>query len=94
MNIKANEEIRNINQKLNELNDKIHAYHEKGGKLTEAQNKEIDEIEKIRASLNPRIHEINKVSQEKWENFKTTLEKDLDEVKTRIDVLLNEITQK
>ena len=58
---------------------------------TEAQNKEIDEIEKIRATINPRVHEINNVSQEQWETFKTTLKKDLEDVKTRIDVLLNEL---
>ena len=88
---KANQEIHNINQKLIELNDKIKAYNAKGGKLTGAQNKEIDEIEKIRATINPRIHEINNVSQEQWETFKTTFEKDLEDVKTRIDVLLNEL---
>ncbi len=88
---KANQEIHNINQKLIELNDKIRAYNAKGNKLTVAQNKEIDEIEKIRATINPRVHEINNVSQEQWETFKTTLEKDIEDVKTRIDVLLNEL---
>jgi DNA repair exonuclease SbcCD ATPase subunit len=88
---KANQEIHNINQKLIELNEKIKAYNAKGGKLTVAQNKEIDEIEKIRATINPRIHEINNVSREQWETFKTTFEKDLEDVKTRIDVLLNEL---
>ena len=91
---KANQEIHNINLKLTELNDKIHSYNKKGGKLTVAQNKEIDEIEKIRASINPRIHEINSVSQEQWENFKTTFEKDIEQVKSRIDVLLNELQVK
>ena len=91
---KAAQEIHNINEKLTNLNNKIHAYHEKGGKLTVAQNKEIDEIEKIRTTLNPRIHEINKVSQEQWVNFKTTFEKDLDAVKTRIDALSNELSVK
>jgi chromosome segregation ATPase len=88
---KANQEIHNINQKLIELNDKIKAHNAKGRKLTEAQNKEIDEIEKIRATINPRVHEINNVSQEQWETFKTKLEKDLEDVKTRIDVLSNEL---
>ena len=91
---KANQEVHNINQKLIVLNDKIHAYHEKGGKLTDAQNKEIDEIEKIRATINPRIHQINNVTQEQWDNFKTTFEKDIEEVKSRIDVLLNELKVK
>jgi uncharacterized phage infection (PIP) family protein YhgE len=88
---KANQEIHNINDKLTLLNDKIHAYHEKGSKLTTAQNKEIDEIEKIRATINPRIHEINTISQEQWESFKTTLVKDIDDVKSRIDILVNEL---
>jgi uncharacterized coiled-coil DUF342 family protein len=94
LHVIANQEIHNINLKLTELNDKIHAYNEKGGKLSEAQKKEIDEIEKIRASINPRIHEINNVSQEQWENFKTTFGKDIEEVKSRIDVLVNEIQVK
>lgn len=87
---KVNQEIHNINEKLIELNNKIHAYNARGSKLTETQNKEIDEIEKIRATINPRIHEINNVSQEQWETFKTTVEKDIEDVKTKIDVLLNE----
>lgn len=94
LHTKANQEVHNINLKLTELNDKIHAYNEKGRKLSEAQKKEIDEIEKIRASINPRIHEINKVSQENWENFKTSFEKDIEEVKSRIDVLVNELQVK
>ena len=92
--LKANQEIHNINLKLTELNEKICAYNEKGGKLSQAQNKEIDDIEKIRTTINPRIHEINSVSQEQWENFKTAFEKDINEVKSRIDVLLNEIKVK
>jgi uncharacterized coiled-coil DUF342 family protein len=88
---KANQEILSINDKLTLLNDKIHTYHEKGRKLTEAQNKEIDEIEKIRLTINPRIHEISTISQEQWESFKTTLIKDIDEVKSRIDILVNEL---
>jgi small-conductance mechanosensitive channel len=92
--VKANQEIVNINQKLTVLNDKIHAYHEKGRKLSEAQNKEIDEIEKLRGSLNPRIHQINDISGDEWENFKTTLEKDLEEVKTSIDLLITELEKK
>ena len=91
LNAKARQEIHNINQKLIELNDKIQAYNEKGRKLSEAQKKEIDEIEKIRATINPRIHEINNVSQEQWETFKTSFEKDIEEVKSRIDFLVNEL---
>ena len=88
---KANQEILNINDKLTLLNNEIHTYHEKGKKLSAAQNKEIDEIEKIRLTINPRIHEINTISQEQWETFKTTLIKDIDEVKSRIDILVNEL---
>lgn len=91
---KASQEIHNINLKLTELNEKIHAFNDKGGKLSEAQNKEIDEIEKIRGSLNPRIHEINNVSQEQWENFRTTFEKDIEQVKSGIDTLVNELKVK
>lgn len=94
LHVKANQEVHNINLKLTELNDKIHAYNKKGRKLSEAQKKEIDEIEKIRASINPRIHEINNVSQEQWVNFKITFEKDIEEVKSRIDVLVNELQVK
>lgn len=38
---KANEELSAINKKIMDLNDKI---HEKGGKLTDAQNEAIDEF--------------------------------------------------
>jgi chromosome segregation ATPase len=91
LNTKAGQEIHNINLKLTELNNKIKAYNEKGSKLSEAQKKEIDEIEKIRASINPRIHDINNVSQEQWETFKASFEKDIEEVKSRIDILINEL---
>lgn len=85
---KANQELAIINQKIRDLNDKIHA---KGGKLTETQNKSIDEIEEKRSSVNKRMHEIKNVPQEEWDNFKTTFEKDIDEVKTMIDGVLNEL---
>ena len=85
---KANQELAIINQKIRDLNDKIHT---KGGKLTETQNKAIDEIEEKRASVNKRMHEIKNVPQEEWDNFKTTFEKDIDEVKTKIDGVLNEL---
>lgn len=91
---KANQEIVNINQKLTILNEKIKAYNERGRKLSEAQNKEIDEIEMLRGSLNPRVHQINEITVNEWENFKTTLEKDLENVKTRIDILITELEKK
>ena len=94
MREKANQEIVSINQKLTVLNEKIKACHERGRKLSEAQNKEIDEIEMLRGSLNPRIHQINEIKVNEWENFKTTLEKDLENVKTRIDKLIAELEKK
>lgn len=94
LHTKAGQEIHNINIKLTALNEKIQALNKNGGKLTADQKKEIDEIEKIRASINPRVQEINKVSQEQWESFKTSFEKDIEQVKSRIDALLNEIKVK
>jgi chromosome segregation ATPase len=94
LHIKAGQEIHNINVKLTALNEKIQALNKNGGKLTAAQNKEIDEIEKIRALINPRVQEINKVSQEQWESFKTSFDNDIEQVKSRIDTLLNEIKVK
>lgn len=91
---KANQEIHNINQKLILLNENIRLNQEKGRRMTKAQNDEIDQIEKLRATLNPRIHQIKQVSQAEWENFSTTFEKDIEEVKSRIDVLINELQMK
>lgn len=82
---KANEELSVINQKIMELNDKI---HEKGGKLTDAQNQAIDEFEVKRANVNKCMHQIKNISPEGWEDFKTTFEKDLEEVKSQIDEIL------
>jgi hypothetical protein len=84
---KANEELAGINQKVRELNDKI---REKGAKLTEAQNSALDDFEAKQASINKRMHEIKNVKQEDWENFKTTFEKDLGDVKTLIDSIVSE----
>jgi uncharacterized protein YoxC len=85
---KANQELSSINQKIRELNDKIKA---KGGKLTDAQNEAIDEFEEKRASVNKCMHQIKNISQEGWEDFKSTFEKDLEEVKTSIDEILAEL---
>lgn len=85
---KANQELSGINQKIRELNDKI---KEKGGKLTDAQNEAIDEFEKKRASVNKCMHQIKNISQDGWEEFKSTFEKDLEEVKTSIDEILAEL---
>lgn len=85
---KANADLSEINQKIRELNDKI---KEKGGKLTEEQNEAIDEFEEKRASVNKCMHQIKNISQDGWEDFKTTFEKDLEEVKTSIDEILEGI---
>lgn len=82
---KANQELSAINQKIRELNDKI---KEKGGKLTDAQNEAIDEFEEKRASVNKCMHQIKNISPEGWEEFKTTFETDLEDVKSRIDKIL------
>lgn len=84
---KANEELTGINQKVRELNDKI---HEKGGKLTDTQNSALDNFEAKQASINKRMHQIKDVKQEDWENFKTNFEKDLEEINTLIDNIVNE----
>ena len=83
---KANEELSGINQKMRELNDKI---REKGGKLTDAQNSALDDFEAKQTSINKRMHEIKDVKQQDWENFKTTFENDLTEIKSDIDKILS-----
>jgi len=85
---KACEELSNINQKVIELNDKIHSMK---GKLTDAQNKAIDEIIEKRTSINARMRQVKNVSGNDWENFKTTLEKDIDDMKIQIDEVLASI---
>jgi hypothetical protein len=85
---KANEELAGINQKVRELNDKIRL---KGIKFTDAQNKALDDFALKQNSINKRMHEIKNVKQEDWENFKTTFEKDLEEINTLIDNIVNEL---
>lgn len=85
---KANEELAGINQKVRDLNDKIRS---KSGKFTDAQNKALDEFEVKQASINKRMHEIKTIKQEDWEVFKTTFEKDLEDVNAIIDNILAEI---
>jgi len=82
---KANEDLAGINQKVRDLNDKI---REKGGKLTDAQNAALDDFEAKQTSINKRMHEIKDVKQEDWENFKTSFENDMEEIKTAISDLL------
>ena len=85
---KANEQLAVINQKVRTLNDKL---HDKGGKFTEAQNAALDNFEAKQASINKRMHEIKNVKQEDWEIFKTTFEKDLEEINTIIDSITNDL---
>jgi uncharacterized protein YoxC len=85
---KANEELAGINQKVRVLNDKI---HEKNTKFTESQNNALDDFEAKQASINKRMHEIKNIKQEDWENFKATFEKDLEEINTVIDNIINEL---
>jgi hypothetical protein len=84
---KANEELAGINQKVRDLNDKIRT---KGSKLTDAQNSALDDFEARQASINKRMHQIKNVKQEEWDEFKTTLEKDLEEIQTLIDNISKE----
>lgn len=85
---KANEEIAAVNKRVMDLNEKMKSTEKK---LTEAQNKEVDEIEKLRASVNQRMHEIKNISQADWESFKTTFEKDITDLKARLDTICNEL---
>lgn len=85
---KARAELAEINKKITACNDKIHS---KGGKLTEAQNKALDEFEKKRASINQRIHEIKNVKLENWQDFKSGFEADLNEARTDIDRIIAEL---
>ena len=85
---KANEELAGINQKVRDLNDKIRVRKEK---LTDAQNMSLDDLVLMQTSINKRMKEIKNVKQEDWENFKATLEKDLEEIKTLIDNISKEL---
>lgn len=84
---KANAQLSEINQKILACNDKIKA----GTKLTDAQNKALDEFEAKRATVNKRIHEIKNVSYENWGNFKASFESDLEEVGSDIEKILTEL---
>jgi hypothetical protein len=85
---KANEELAGINQKVRDLNDKIRVRKEK---LTDAQNKALDDLVAMQTSINKRMKEIKNVKQEDWDEFKTTLERDLEEINTLIDNISKEL---
>ena len=53
------QDFSDINQEVIKLNDKMRSMN---GKLTEDQNKAIDEIEEMRASINARMRGLKKVS--------------------------------
>lgn len=77
-----------INQKVMELNRKIRTMT---GKLTEAQNAAIDEIEAKRTSISTRMKTVKTIPEADWESFKSTLEQDISDTKTKLDDLLSTI---
>ena len=85
---KVCQDFSDINKKVVELNDKIHSMK---GKLSEAQNATIDEIEQKRSSIHTSMGGLKKVSPADWESFKTKLENDINDVKTQIDEILSTI---
>ena len=85
---KVCQDFSTINQKVIELNNKIHSMK---GKLTDEQNKALDSLDVNRNSVYNRMHSLKKVSQGDWEDFKTTLGKDIDNVKTQIDDIISTI---
>jgi uncharacterized protein YoxC len=85
---KANEELAGINQKVRTLNDVI---REKNVKFTDDQNKALDDFEAKQASINKRMHEIKNIKQDDWENFKSTFDKDLEEINMVIDNIIKEL---
>lgn len=84
---KANAELSAINKRILACNDKI----KHGAKLTDAQNKALDEFEGKRASVNRRIHELKNVSYENWASFKASLESELEEVGSDIEKIMTEL---
>ena len=84
---KANAELSAINKRILACNDKI----KQGIKLTEAQNKALDEFEAKRASINKRIHEIKDVQLSEWESFKTEFETDLTNASADIERIQAEL---
>ena|SRR5690554_5299883 len=85
---KANAELAAINKKIMACNDKMNA---RKVKLTDAQNKALDEFENQRASINQRIHEIKNVKFEDWNDFKNKFESDLSEASSNLDKIMAEL---
>lgn len=85
---RAHNDLSDINKKIMTLNEKIRNHE---GKLTDNQNKMIDEFEIKRQSVNQRVNKIKDVSPKDWEKFKISLQNDLDTVKIKIDAILAEL---
>jgi Skp family chaperone for outer membrane proteins len=85
---KANTELADLNKKIMELNEKLRG---KAGKLTDAQNEQLDICEAKRASINQRRHQIKSVSMKDWATFKASFEADLTEVCAGVDKILAEL---
>jgi TolA-binding protein len=85
---KANAELSAINKKILACNEKLKM---KGGKLTDAQNKALDEFENQRASINQRIHQIKNVKMTDWDSFKSKFEADLIEASSNIEKIQAEL---
>jgi len=84
---KANKELADINEKVKELNNKI---KDEGTQLTDSQNKAIKNLQEKRQQVNQKLHKIQSVTEEEWDDFKKGLEKDLEETKKIIDDILAE----
>jgi Skp family chaperone for outer membrane proteins len=85
---KANTELAELNKKILTLNDKLRG---KAGKLTDAQNNQLDDCEAKRASINQRMKQIKSVSMNDWAAFKASFESDLADVCAGIDKVLAEL---
>jgi septal ring factor EnvC (AmiA/AmiB activator) len=85
---KANTELAELNKKILSLNDKLRG---KAGKLTDAQNKQLDDCEAKRASINQRMKQIKNVPMNDWAAFKASFETDLADVCAGVDKVLAEL---
>ena len=84
---KASEEFSNINDQVRELNRII---EEQEKKLSEEQEKLLDTIQEKRVSVNKRLNNIKNISEEEWEEFQATFEEDLEDIKTKLDEVLDD----
>jgi outer membrane murein-binding lipoprotein Lpp len=83
----VSEEFSAINDKVRELNALI---EEKGEGLTDEQEKLLDEIQEKRVEVNNRLNEIDNTAEEDWEEFRASFEDDLEEIKTKLDSVLED----